>query len=70
MKVYTSGMYGSLDTNLGENISLYMALMFGRNSHYPCNGVTMSQPQQDDANSKRPNFENLTPKASSVIVDT
>jgi hypothetical protein len=35
-------MYGSLDTNFGENISVYMAQVVGRHSLYPRNGVTVS----------------------------
>jgi hypothetical protein len=35
-------MYGSLDTSFGENISVYMAHVVGRNSRYPRNGVTVS----------------------------
>jgi hypothetical protein len=35
-------MKGSLDTNYGENLSLYMAQVIGRNGRYPRNGVTVS----------------------------
>jgi hypothetical protein len=35
-------MNGSLDANFGENRSLYMAQVVGRNGRYPRNGVTMS----------------------------
>jgi hypothetical protein len=35
-------MNDPLDTNFGENHSLYMAHVVGRNSRYPRNGVTMS----------------------------
>jgi hypothetical protein len=51
-------MYGSLDTSFGENRSLYMAEVVGRNN--PRNGVSY----------KHPNFRSLTPKASGVTVHT
>jgi hypothetical protein len=35
-------MYGSLDSGFGENGSLYMAQVIGRDIRYPRNGVTMS----------------------------
>jgi hypothetical protein len=35
-------MNGSLDTHFGENRSLYMAQVVGRDSRYPRYGVTMS----------------------------
>jgi hypothetical protein len=60
LSVYTSGMYGSLDTSFGENRSLYMAEVAGRNNRYPRNGVSYQQP----------NFRSLTPKASGVTVHT
>jgi hypothetical protein len=34
-------MNGSLDTRFGENRSLYMAHVVGRDSRYPRYGVTM-----------------------------
>jgi hypothetical protein len=35
-------MNGSLDTNFGEDRSLYKAQVAGRNGRYPRYGVTMS----------------------------
>jgi hypothetical protein len=34
-------MNGSLDTDFGENRSLYMTHVVGRKSRYPRNGVTL-----------------------------
>jgi hypothetical protein len=63
-------MYGSLNTSVGENRTLYMAEVVGRNCRYPHNGVTMSYALHDATSSMRPSFRSLTPKKSDVTVDT